>query len=282
VFRSKLAGQKYVEQHSPSRRLCYCTAYGTSIRDSKLVKKSLKTECISLVVCIFIGFFLGVVTGSTKLADDWPTQEMVSRGTTQNFLIAIPVAFFSGLGVAVSMLDDQTSSLVGVAISASLLPPAVNAGILWIACLFAESNVIDPSCIEDTMSEVIQEASATDEAGRALRIGFFGALFGTHEHQFFDECDEDRHVGQYFRAGAVSLFLTLANIILIWISGMLMFRMKEVLPIKKTVFWEDLGIARKVYRHRAVLSSEHYQTKANAGNKGSTDEEESSSEEVGV
>ena len=34
------------------------------------------------------------------------------------------IAFFSGLGVALSVIDDQTSSLVGVAISASLLPPA--------------------------------------------------------------------------------------------------------------------------------------------------------------
>ena len=35
-----------------------------------------------------------------------------------------PIAFFSGLGVALSVVDDSTSSLVGVAISASLLPPA--------------------------------------------------------------------------------------------------------------------------------------------------------------
>lgn len=48
----------------------------------------------------------------------------------QNFYVGIPVAFFSGLGVAVSLLDDQTNSLVGVAISASLLPPAVNSGIV--------------------------------------------------------------------------------------------------------------------------------------------------------
>ena len=39
-----------------------------------------------------------------------------------------------------SLLDEQTSSLVGVAISASLLPPAVNAGILWIAWVFQESG----------------------------------------------------------------------------------------------------------------------------------------------
>ena len=58
------------------------------------------------------------------MADQWPTNEMISRGTKTTFLAGIPIAFFSGLGVALSVLDDSTSSLVGVAISASLLPPA--------------------------------------------------------------------------------------------------------------------------------------------------------------
>ena len=56
---------------------------------------------------------------------------MTSRTEMPGLILGIPIAFFSGLGVAVSVLDDQTSSLVGVAISASLLPPAVNAGMLW-------------------------------------------------------------------------------------------------------------------------------------------------------
>ena len=68
----------------------------------------------------------------------------------------------------------------------------------------------------------------------------------------------DEHKNEFYDNGALSLLLTLANIFLIWLSGMLMFRIKEILPVKKTVFWEDLGIARKVYTHRAVLSSDHY------------------------
>lgn len=41
--------------------------------------------------------------------------------------IAIP----SGLGVALSIAGDNSGGLVGVAISASLLPPAVNTGMCW-------------------------------------------------------------------------------------------------------------------------------------------------------
>ena len=47
----------------------------------------------------------------------------MTRGLLVGMLIAMP----SGVGVALSVLGGNTGSLVGVAISASLLPPAVNA-----------------------------------------------------------------------------------------------------------------------------------------------------------
>jgi hypothetical protein len=34
---------------------------------------------------------------------------------------------------------------------------------------------------------------------------------------------------------------------------MLMFRLKETLPIKKKVFWSDLKITRRIYQRRALL-----------------------------
>lgn len=219
-------------------------AYGSTIQDWKLVRLSLRNESISLLVCIVIGIIIAAICGVTKLAETWPTSEMASRGTLQNFLVALPVAFFSGLGVAVSLLDEQTASLVGVAISASLLPPAgkyinedrglprqrvlrthdtdtasmftilaaVNAGIIWIYYAYVQAGrLADP---------------ADDVPGADEKWG-------------------DR--------GLLSLFLTLANIILIWIASMFMFRMKEVLPIEKKVFWSDLGVARKIYQRRALL-----------------------------
>jgi hypothetical protein len=32
-----------------------------------------------------------------------------------------------------------------------------------------------------------------------------------------------------------------------------MFRVKEVLPVKKKVFWDDLGTARKINQKRALM-----------------------------
>ena len=119
--------------------------------------------------------------------------------------------------MAVSLLDEQTNSLVGVAISASLLPPAVNCGIVWVAYAYYQAG--------------------TFEVG------------GENTNYNFEV---------FYHGGWVSLGLTLVNIAMIWISSMIMFRLKEVLPIRKKVFWSDLGIARKIYKGRAVLASQAF------------------------
>lgn len=108
-------------------------AYANTIRDYKLFRIALVTEVISLVACILAGVVVAACMLPFAITEEWPTPEMYNRGSTTSFWVGFPVAFFSGLGVAVSLLDEQTSSLVGVAISASLLPPAVNAGMMWIA-----------------------------------------------------------------------------------------------------------------------------------------------------
>lgn len=38
------------------------------------------------------------------------------------------------------------------------------------------------------------------------------------------------------------------------LGATLMFRAKEVLPVKKKVFWDDLKTARRVYTGRAIHS----------------------------
>ena len=56
---------------------------------------------------------------------------MVNRGGPFNLIVGCYVALPSGVGVALAISGRNTSSLVGVAISASLRPPCVNAGMLW-------------------------------------------------------------------------------------------------------------------------------------------------------
>jgi len=146
---------------------------------------------------------------------------MTSRGTFSNLLVSLPVAFFSGLGVAVSLLDEQTSSLVGVAISASLLPPAVNAGILWICHSFAKRGTIpEPPPYFGPVPYIYNPEGAQPPIpnpygrGNPLDVG--------------DICDDEEdsdcyyELKDYYVMGLNSLFITLANIALIMISSMLM------------------------------------------------------------
>ena len=54
--------------------------------------------------------------------------------------------------------------------------------------------------------------------------------------------------------GITSLLLTIANVIMVAIGATLMMRLKEVLPVEKKVFWDDLKTARRIYQGRAIDS----------------------------
>ena len=66
---------------------------------------------------------IGLGASWSSGAATWPTNEMSQRGEAMGLVTGIAVAIPSGCGVALSILGNNTSSLVGVAISASLLPP---------------------------------------------------------------------------------------------------------------------------------------------------------------
>jgi hypothetical protein len=63
--------------------------------------------------------------------EDFPTSEMSARTGKLTLLTGMVIAVASGGGVALSVLPENSSGLVGVAISAALLPPMVNAGLQW-------------------------------------------------------------------------------------------------------------------------------------------------------
>ena len=67
-----------------------------------------------------------------------------------------------------------------------------------------------------------------------------------YEKQIVKE-DDDYHF-----MGIISLILTVANVIMVAAGAAGMFRLKEVLPVKKKVFWDDLKVARRIYTGRAT------------------------------
>jgi uncharacterized hydrophobic protein (TIGR00271 family) len=106
--------------------------FGMTTKKTDLIMIGIRSELISLFLCILIGFIISLVftaVGGPR-AYEWPTPEMAGRGKPMAILESVFIALPSGIGVALSVLGNNTSSLVGVAISASLLPPAVNTGML--------------------------------------------------------------------------------------------------------------------------------------------------------
>ncbi|XP_063933373.1 uncharacterized protein LOC135145191 isoform X2 [Zophobas morio] len=169
--------------------------FGAFILDRNMIIVGLRNELFSLFLCIFVGFLLGSAMSPFGVYYGWPTPEMRSRGQWDNLILGICVAAPSGAGVALSILGNNAASLVGVAISASLLPPAVNAGLNWAY-----------------------------------------ALIGPHLHQAM--AGEQQRLCA--RLGGVSLLLTVANIICIFLSGIVVFKVKEVVPVAgKSEFWKE-------------------------------------------
>ena len=105
-------------------------AFGAILRKGQLVKLGLMNELISLMICILMGFIIGaiVVPAQIPTVQSWPSPEMVNRGNANGLVMGVAVAIPSGMGVALSVLGRNSGGLTGVAISLSLLPPAVNAG----------------------------------------------------------------------------------------------------------------------------------------------------------
>ena len=108
--------------------------FGHVIKVYELRNLGVKSEIKGLLICVVIGFLFGLISGGIGLngavwgsSDSWPTIEMKSRGMLRSLWVGMLIALPSGAGVAIGILGGNAGSLVGVAISASLLPPAVNA-----------------------------------------------------------------------------------------------------------------------------------------------------------
>ena len=120
------------------------------------------------------------------------------------------------MGVALSVLGNNNSSLIGVAISASLLPPAVNCGMALAFALFL------------SLSEALN--SHSDAATPSSSSG--GSSDDTSEN--------------FLTLAGMSFALTAINIVAIFLAALGMFRLKEVAPVvNKVAFWnEDVKLYR--------------------------------------
>jgi uncharacterized hydrophobic protein (TIGR00271 family) len=100
------------------------------LRSKSLALRALRNLMIMMFCSLAIGFIVAAVFLPFLDTFEWPTSEMSNRGTLSNLAVGAGVASASGIVVALTTTAVGVGPLIGVAISASLLPPVVNTGML--------------------------------------------------------------------------------------------------------------------------------------------------------
>lgn len=66
--------------------------FGSRVLDWKLARESLAVEVGALLIAILTGAVVGFASAFSEFADDWPTEEMASRGDVIGLITGIAIA----------------------------------------------------------------------------------------------------------------------------------------------------------------------------------------------
>ncbi|XP_055598952.1 uncharacterized protein LOC129748375 [Uranotaenia lowii] len=179
--------------------------FGAIIADRELVKVGFISLGLGMFISILFGFIFGLILGTTEMPwgfGDFPTEEMKGRGNARSLWMGILWALTSGSGVAVALLQGSAGPLIGVAISASLLPPVVNCGLFWaLACIWL----------------IYDDVKIPHLKGEPFR--------GNSSYQFLYT---NYIPTEFFISGIVSGLLTIINVICIFVTAIVVLKIKEV------------------------------------------------------
>ena len=205
---------------SPLMGPIVAATFGTVIKDKKLQLFGVVNELYGIAIVTLVGFIGGFIfcLVDSRFGDDdgnGMTNEMVSRSLIHSVIIGIFVAIPSGIAVAIGILGDNFGSLAGVAISASLLPPAVNTGLMFAFAVIYKLFEGDDA----RFNTLIKSSTYSQHQSVELAV-----------------------------MGAISMCVTLTNVISIYIMGIVFLKIKEVapnVPANVRQFWRhDIKIAR--------------------------------------
>ena len=141
---------------SPLMSMIVAVTWGLTIGDMKLVRVGLRNMLVGILISFSIGIVAGLIVSikPNPQALECPTSsivgskcysfvdsmwygisinsdEILSRGPPwSNIALSAPVAAFSGVAIALGHSSGIASALAGCAMSTSLLPPIVNAGLM--------------------------------------------------------------------------------------------------------------------------------------------------------
>ncbi|XP_055549233.1 uncharacterized protein LOC129732404 [Wyeomyia smithii] len=205
--------------------------FGAIIADRELVRVGFVSLALGMFISILFGFIFGLILGTTEMPwgfGDFPTEEMKGRGNARSLWMGILWALTSGSGVAVALLQGSAGPLIGVAISASLLPPVVNCGLFWaLACIWL----------------IYEDIKIPHLKGEPFR--------GNSSYEFIYT---NYIPTEFLISGIVSGLLTVINVICIFITAIIVLKIKEVAaPYTSSPdlrrFWEtDIRTARTANR----------------------------------
>ncbi|MFX0114008.1 MAG: TIGR00341 family protein [Candidatus Hodarchaeota archaeon] len=116
------------------------TSYGVIMGESKIWKEAARTEVVGLSLAVIVGFVFGLIlvnpTDPTAASNFSLTGEMKLR--TAVTLLDIGIAVVGGLAAGVVTTERVQNSIIGIAVAASLMPPAANVGLLFRLGLYDE------------------------------------------------------------------------------------------------------------------------------------------------
>ncbi|XP_012532898.1 uncharacterized protein LOC105834748 [Monomorium pharaonis] len=219
--------------------------FGTIIADRDLQLVGLKSLMLGIFLSILFGFIFGLILGTTEMPwgyNDWPTDEMKGRGNYRSLWMGVLWALPSGTGVAVALLQGSNGPLIGVAISASLLPPVVNCGLFWaLGCIWL--------------------------IYRPIKMPHIKGESYTNFNSSYTYVYSDYLPVEFFCNGIISACLTFINVMCIFITAIIVLKIKEVAaPYTSTPelrrFWEhDIRLVRdkNISRDNSSLDSSFYE-----------------------
>jgi uncharacterized hydrophobic protein (TIGR00271 family) len=215
--------------------------FGAAVHDKKMMKSGCKNETFAFLLTMLIGFILGLCLTPFAQRLRWPTDEMSARGDTTNLLVGVIFAVASGMVVGVAVTGGGVNSLVGVAISASLLPPVVNIGMQFAFALLgpviyettATSNMTIGSGRCTLIDSMEQCGLGQYDQDAAKYIKVVEGKGGVHEwQQLFAELGQSWEYTmdpiQAINTAGISFLLFMMNFVVIFFVTWFMFEIKQI------------------------------------------------------
>ena len=253
-------------------------AFGVQVQDWARVKKNSKAELFSVGLCILFGFIYSfwviLLDDRGKLSSPLPTGEMRGRAEFDGLVPATVVAFASGVAAGLGSTSNNVAGLIGVAISGSLLPPLVNAGMyfgLHVSGYETSGTLLADVCGKGLRAHALSPGA---HGGRTLDNSTMDyLLYVVHEADLVAANDTERLVimqrlqdefrseynecvydtTDFLERGLVTFLLALENIVLIGLGVFLVFARKVARERRK-----QREIAEEAVAEAADEEEEHH------------------------